>query len=253
MENAIDALKIAFAAFIFVIALTVAITMFSQLNNVSQIVLASSDITNFYTYNEVDYGKRYRIVGLETIIPTLYKYYRENYTVLFLDQNEEPLPLYESQTDRDLWGSGIDPTTGTNPNAGIIGIYYAPNEDDSKNYDYNSVCAFDVEEETIRHEPWTGNANDFKENLDAFLNGDYFAYPSGGVDDEGRSGYDYSDYIRNGFMNEYAGDKFKEFLGEYEYDITTQYTNDDNDYEYDESNELLKQRKKRVIVYQLQQ
>ena len=83
MENAIDALKIAFAAIVFVIALTVAITMFSQLNHVSQIVLASSDITNFYTYNEVDYGKRYRIVGLETIIPTLYKYYRENYTVLF--------------------------------------------------------------------------------------------------------------------------------------------------------------------------
>ena len=98
--------------------------MFSQLNHVSQIVLASSDITNFYTYNEVDYGKRYRIVGLETIIPTLYKYYRENYTVLFLDQNGDPLPLYESQTDRDLWGSGIDPTTGTNPNVGNIGKYY---------------------------------------------------------------------------------------------------------------------------------
>ena len=250
MENATDALKIAFAAFIFVMALTIAITMFSQLNYVSQIVLASSDITSFYSYDEVNYGQRSRIVGLETIIPTLYKYYKENYTVLFLDQNGNPLSLYESQTDRNLWGSGIDSTTGTNPNVGNIGKYYTTNENSYAIYDNYAVCAFDVEEETIRHEPWTGNANDFKKNLDAFLNGDYFAYPSGGVDHEGKSGYNYSDYISNGFMKRYANSKFKETLGEYIYNISDQFTDDEYNYE---NNELLKQRKKRVIVYQLQQ
>ena len=71
MENATDALKMAFAVFVFVMALTIAITMFSQLNRVSQVVLASSDITTFYSYDEVDYGQRSRIVGLETIVPTL--------------------------------------------------------------------------------------------------------------------------------------------------------------------------------------
>ena len=133
---------------------------------------------------------------------------------------------------------------------GNIGKYYTTNENSYAIYDNYAVCAFDVEEETIRHEPWTGNANDFKENLDAFLNGDYFAYPSGGVDHEGRSGYDYSDYISNGFMNRYANSKFKETLGEYVYNISDQFTDDEYDYE---NNELLKQRKKRVIVYRLQQ
>lgn len=101
MENAIDALKIAFAVIVFVMALTIAIIMFSQLNQVSQIVLASSDITNFYTYTEdaKNLGKS-RIVGLETVIPTLYKYYKENYTVLFLDKERadgtsEPLRIIQ--------------------------------------------------------------------------------------------------------------------------------------------------------------
>ena len=88
-----------------------------------------------------------------------------------------------------------------------------------------------------------------KENLDAFLNGGYFAYPSGGVDHDGNSGYNYSDYISNGFINRYSNNKFKETLGEYIYNISEQF--EDDEYDYD-SNELLKQRKKRVIVYQLQ-
>ena len=48
MENATDALKIAFAAMIFVMALSIAIAMFSQLNDVSKVVLSSSDVTSFY-------------------------------------------------------------------------------------------------------------------------------------------------------------------------------------------------------------
>lgn len=106
MENAVDALKIAFAVMVFILALSVAIIMFSQLNQVSQVVLASSDVTQFYEYTTATAEQSSRIVGLETIIPTLYKYYKENYTVIFLKENGEPLPLYESQTDRRLWGTG---------------------------------------------------------------------------------------------------------------------------------------------------
>ena len=63
------------------------------------------------------------------------------------------------------------------------------------------------------------------------------------MDHEGRSGYDYSDYISNGFMNRYANSKFKETLGEYVYNISDQFTYDE--YGYD-NNELLKQRKKHL-------
>lgn len=247
MENAVDALKIAFAVLVFVIALTVAITMFTQLNQVSKIVLASSDITQYYEYEIATDEQRNRIVGLETIIPTLYKYYRENYTVLFLDEDGDPLPLYASQTDRTLWGSGIDPVTGENPSIGNIGKYYTDDERQYERYDNRFVCAFDVDEETVRHEPWTGSVVDYKANLDAFLYGTFFRYPSGGLDSEGRQGYNYDDYLRGGFVGKYSDRKFKETLGEYTYNLTDTFTED----EY-QDNALLKERKKRVIVYQLQ-
>ena len=105
--------------------------------------------------------------------------------------------LYNSQTDRSLWGSGVNSETGKNVNIGNIGKYYTSNESEYANRDKNEkVCAFDVDEETIRHEPWTGTGVDFKKNLDAFLYGDIrgaFIYPSGALDNDGHvKQYDYA-------------------------------------------------------------
>lgn len=220
MENATDALKMAFAVIVFTMALTIAIIMFSQLNQVSKIVISSTDITQYYEYEIATNEEQTRIVGLENIIPTLYKYYKENYTVLFLEKNGTPFNLYETQTNINLWSE-----------SGVIAQYY------QNKSDQNPVCTFDVDEETIRHEPWTGSLSDYKENLDAFLNGGTFYYKSGGIDSEGRRGYTYS-----GFIKKYATSKFKETLGEYKYNLT----------EDENSSALLKNRKKRVIIYQLQ-
>ena len=232
MENATDALKMAFAVVVFVMALTIAVMMFSQLNQVSKLVVSSSDITKYYEYKIAKDEEQTRIVGLETIIPTLYKYYKENYTVLFLDKGGTPLNLYKSQTNRSLWSE-----------KGSIGKYYTTDEDKYTTYDLNPVCAFDVDDETIRHEPWTGSLSDYKENLDAFLYGGTFKYKSGAIDSSGkRRAYEYSNFIER-----YKKSKFKETLGEYKYNLTTE--------EEDNSNVslLLKNRKKRVIIYQLQE
>ena len=168
---------------------------------------------------------------METIIPTLYKYYKENYTILFLKADGTPLPLYKSQTNVKGWAK-----------QGIIGKYYTADKNRYASFDNNYVCAFDVDEETLRYEPWTGSTNDFKKNLDAFLYGGEFKYPSGIRDSQGRDGYKYT----NGFITTYLNSKFKEMLGEYSYSIKTE----------DEieglENELTKGKKKRVIIYQLQ-
>ena len=85
MENAVDALKIAFGVFVFTIALSISIYMFTMARETSDTVLQSSDVTKLMEYIEAsDMIGEDRIVGLETIIPTLYKYYKENYTVIFL-------------------------------------------------------------------------------------------------------------------------------------------------------------------------
>lgn len=223
MENLTDALKIVLAVFAFVLALSVAISMFSQLNETSKIVLKSSDITNYYEYKIATNEEQSRIIGLETIIPTLYKYYKENYTILFLKADGTPLTLYKSQTNIKGWAK-----------EGIIGKYY------SNKSDKNGVCSFDVEEETLRYEPWTGSTTDFKNNLDAFLYGGVFKYPSGVTDSEGKDGYYYE-----GFIKKYKNKRFKEMLGEYYYNLETE-----EDLKVE--NELTKGKKKRVIIYQLQ-
>ncbi len=231
MDNLIDALKIVLAVFAFVLALSVAILMFSQLNETSKIILHSSDITNYYEYEIATNEEQSRIVGLETIIPTLYKYYKENYTILFLKADGSPLPLYNSQTNIKGWAQ-----------KGIIGKYYTADKNRYESFDNNSVCSFDVDEETLRYEPWTGSTNDFKKNLDAFLYGGEFKYPSGITDSQGRDGYKYT----KGFISTYLNSKFKEMLGEYNYSLTTEEENSELE------NELTKGKKKRVIIYQLQ-
>ena len=232
MENLTDALKIVLAVFAFVLALSVAILMFSQLNETSKIILHSSDITSYYEYKIATNEEQSRIVGLETIIPTLYKYYKENYTVLFLNVDKKPLPLYKSQTNVKGWAK-----------SGVIGKYYTADQNRYSSFDNNYVCSFDVDEETLRYEPWTGSANNFKKNLDAFLYGGKFKYPSGIIDSEGRDSYNYP---TGGFIGTYLNSKFKEMLGEYNYSFTTE------EETLELENEITKGKKKRVIIYQLQ-
>ena len=120
MENAVEALKMAFATMIFIIALSVSMFYFTKVKDVSDTVLHIMDETNYYEYKGAT-GKaaENRIVGLETIIPTLYKYNKENYTVLFRSANYNdgiftnirPLKIYQTSSNdktsngTKLWGS----------------------------------------------------------------------------------------------------------------------------------------------------
>ena len=133
MENASQALIIAFSIIIFVIALTISISMFSMARATSDFVIFKSDKTNYYEYNRVnETSKRNaRVVSMEAIVPTLYRYYKENYRVEFYDNEGKQLEIYES---------------AGNP------IYY-----------------FDVDDEIERGEPWIGSQESFKNNVDKIV------------------------------------------------------------------------------------
>ena len=209
MENAVDALKMAFAVIVFVMALSISINMFSNARETADIVLHSSDITEYMQFQEAVEGTESRIVGLETIIPTLYKYYKENYTVIFRDAKNKYLPIYTSKTNTAQWSSNYN-----------------------KTYNYGSlICAFDVDDETKRHEPWTGSHEEYRKNINAFLSGTVYQDPSG------NSKYNYNYGEKGGFINQYGGKRFKENLGEYI---------------YNKSNEE-DVKKKRIIIYTLLQ
>ena len=123
MENAVKALEMAFAVMVFVIALSVSMISFNKAKATSDIVLYAQDETNYYEYQGGNASEKNRIVGLETIIPTLYEYYKgENYTVVFRvgDYNEttgefsnlNPLPIYTNNTKysevKDSWGREVE-------------------------------------------------------------------------------------------------------------------------------------------------
>lgn len=77
MENAADALKIAFIIFIFIAAIGIAFTLISQAKSTADVVLYYSDDTNFYEYSKGNSEKN-RIVSASEIIPMLYRYCNES-------------------------------------------------------------------------------------------------------------------------------------------------------------------------------
>lgn len=119
-ENATSALNMAFAVIVLVIALSLAIYMFSMVASTSETLAFYSDSTIYYdnvelvkycsNCSEVNPSKNVycdncgniftadedalvngtaRIVSAETIIPTLYRYYKENFCVKICDENRK--------------------------------------------------------------------------------------------------------------------------------------------------------------------
>ncbi|MBP3255932.1 MAG: hypothetical protein J6M60_05540 [Clostridia bacterium] len=201
MENASDALLMAFGVLVFVIALTVAITSFSQAREVSELVIYNSDSTNFYEYEEVSVGaSRSRIVGIETIIPTLYRYSKENYTVLFrvgdgynpetgnFDGGTKVMEIFDSPQKYN----GIERKWRGKGNAKEL--YWEKLQTKYKRFvtdtyfdtktpgleTLHRIFSFDSEEEQLRNEPWTITPEETRKNLDCFIRGEVYESPSDG-------------------------------------------------------------------------
>lgn len=102
MENAVDALKIAFGVLVFVIALTVAFALLSQAKATSDIMLFASDKTNYYTYSNKAENTEGRIVGADVVISSLYRYYKESVVVRVYDKNNTLIEEFNTETDEGL-------------------------------------------------------------------------------------------------------------------------------------------------------
>ena len=87
MENATDALHMAAAVLVFVLALTISINAFTEARITATTILDRQDREYEYTYVE-DNGTTERIVGLESIVPSIYKAYKENYKIVFRDSHD---------------------------------------------------------------------------------------------------------------------------------------------------------------------
>lgn len=124
MENAVQALKTAAAVLIFVIAITVSFTMFSKAKVTADAVIKIQDKQKYLESAEVDNGilytsstaiqsqneqgesningmtiDGYRIVGLEDVISTLYRYSVEKYGVTIVQQDGTIISRFDSNTE----------------------------------------------------------------------------------------------------------------------------------------------------------
>ena len=100
MENAVDALKMAGAVLLFVLAISVAIVSFGQARETADTILDYKDRETVYIDGNLYYQTTgtERTVGLETIIPTIYRAYIENYKIVFQGLNE---PIYTLKLSGD--------------------------------------------------------------------------------------------------------------------------------------------------------
>ena len=93
MENAVDALKIAFAMMMFVMALSLSISSFSSASSAITEITSMRDRETEYTYVKPS-GNLTRTVGIETVVTSMYRAYEENIAIYFIKANGNALALY---------------------------------------------------------------------------------------------------------------------------------------------------------------
>ncbi len=105
MENAFDALKIAFAIIVFTLAIALSFSVISNIRHTSDVMFEADDKNKYYIdeLNNITYitagEDDNRTVGVETIIPTIYRYYKENFGVTIFDSSLNPIARFDLETE----------------------------------------------------------------------------------------------------------------------------------------------------------
>lgn len=193
-QNATQAINMAFATIVFVMALSVAMLLFSKVSETADTLAFYSDSTKFYenieltkictscdTYNSLDEKNctnckasfpeisadetiargTERYVSAETIIPTLYRYYKENFCVKIYDADNKLIQIFDVNTEGDVRSAIGDTTaspTGTKKQR----------HNDLLKINYNDK----MKEHYLFGAPWLGSTENVKTRVDFYVNGD---------------------------------------------------------------------------------
>ena len=182
MENASEALKMAGAMLIFVMALTITIISFSAARQASDSIVSTyGQLTTFYDYELYQNTGSYREVNSDEIVANLYSYYQSNNTILFYwlkkgtynrttktfssDAEIERLALYETPTSNKVTGTG----KLSNFQKSFL------RKSNSKTDTNREIYGLDIQDETItRNEAWKGTAGDAKIFIDCLVSGEEY-------------------------------------------------------------------------------
>ena len=164
MDNAVQAIRMGFSMFIFALALTTAMYIFSICGNTAQAIVYYTDESNYYDNISLNGNESVvsREVGFDTVIPTLYRYYKENFSVKLIDYTTNPsgtlIQIFDITTENKV-NAAYRRTNGniniaTHEEALLLTTYGSG----SVTYLYGA--------------PWNTNALEYaKQRVDFFING----------------------------------------------------------------------------------
>ena len=242
MNNAERAVMMAFAVFVLVIALAISMNLLAKVTATSEHFAFYADSTRYYDNVEIDEtafdvaadddikSGTVRIVSAETIIPTLYRYYKENFCVkiygaIDASGKRNLIQIFDVNLEGKVHGAAGDTLAESESTPTHIenNAYDKVYNNDSKAY-----CLFGA--------PWLGSTESVKTRIDYFVNG--------------KAGYinnKYVDYIDNEFYDAREAKKqFKERFICYSYSGQTMTTEDGEQLVTGE-----KSKDKIVIIYTL--
>lgn len=172
MDDIVQALTMAFAIIVFVIALSVSMFMFSQVTTTSEALSLYADSTIYYDnvkLVEDETGKMgtERIVSAETIIPTLYRYYKENFCVKIYDADKNLIQIFDVKLEGDVHNAIADRNANDPSKTSFDTSSQIVNNALTKVYNDKKKPYY------LFEAPWLGSTEAVKTRVDYFINGDF--------------------------------------------------------------------------------
>ena len=169
MDDAVQAISMAFAVIVFVIALSISMMLIKQATTTAEVLVQYSDLTAFYDNIRLDkkeldklgIEETERIVGLDTVIPTLYRYYKENFCVKIYDEAGELLQIFDVNLETNV----RDAIVNTEATSG------ATAQEQIKAYAYKTIYNDKDKVYCLFGAPWLGSTENIKQRVDFFING----------------------------------------------------------------------------------
>lgn len=108
MENGVEALKLASSVLIFVIAITITISVFTSATQALNRIFTAGEAEEYVTDAEGNYLNFVRFdggtrkVNVETVIPAIYRAYKERYAIYFFNEDGTEFPIYQNKDDVNI-------------------------------------------------------------------------------------------------------------------------------------------------------
>ena len=160
MDNAVEAMKMAFAMIVFIIALSATMYLLNTASSTSQLLLYYADESNYLDNIDVIGDVRKRNVNVETIIPTLYRYYKENFAVQIYNLSGDLVQIFDVNIEGKLRrAAGTTLAHRTEEQKALVSLYGDTSLTTTNPYLFEA--------------PWIGNTSkDIKTRVDLYVKGE---------------------------------------------------------------------------------